>query len=272
MFTLVRFLSHEPARSMIGPRIFTPEYHERMRRLEASGWWNAGMRDTTRKLLAGTVRSGSGLALDVGCGSGQTMQWFRTLYPGWRIHGFDLARDALRAAVHGNVGPVAAASALAIPWPKGSVDVVITLDVLQHLPLGGGDLSALRETRRVLRAGGHLLIRTNAQAFPRTVDDPVYNFRKYRPEELRARLESAGFRVHRLSRINALLGLGEIPRELRARRQEGSGYHGILTPGRPATGWFGDLKRRWLRFEGSLVATGWRLPFGRTLLALGVAQ
>ena len=35
---------------MTAPRIFTPEYYERMRRLEAISWWNAGMRDVAAAL------------------------------------------------------------------------------------------------------------------------------------------------------------------------------------------------------------------------------
>jgi hypothetical protein len=124
----------------------------------------------------------------------------------------------------------------------------------------------------VLRPGGHLLVRTNAQAFPMTRDDAGYNFHKYRPEELSAKLDAAGFGVVRLSRVNALLGLAEIPRELGARRREGAGYHGILSAPIAGNSWPGRLKRRWLRFEGGLVAAGWRLPLGRTLLGLAVAR
>jgi hypothetical protein len=92
-----------------------------------------------------------------------------------------------------------------------------------------------------------LLVRTNARAFPATPDDAEFNFHQYRPAELRGKLVAAGFRVIRLGRVNALLGLAEIPRQLRARRQSGAGYHGIL-------------------------AAGWPLPFGRTILALALAQ
>ncbi|MGH7616406.1 MAG: hypothetical protein ACREPM_04190, partial [Gemmatimonadaceae bacterium] len=75
-------------------------------------------------------------------------------------------------------------------------------------------------------------------------------------------------RVRRLSRINALLGLAEIPRELRAARTQSSAYHGIL--GRPdhADRWTNTLKRRWLRLEGTAVRAGFSLPVGRTILAL----
>lgn len=252
---------------MKGPAIFTPEYYELMRENESSGWWNAGMRDVAEGLLGRVEIPETGTLLDVGCGSGQTMAWFRTLRPRWRTLGVDVALDGLSAAHH--LGePVLAASALDLPLPDASADMLITLDVLQHLPLGGGDVKALAEMRRVLRPGGHLFIRTNAQAFPFTPDDAEYDFHKYEGRELRGKLEDAGFQVIRLSRVNALLGLAEIPRELKALRREGRRYHGILSTSPPRQGPIDRLKRNWLRLEGGLVARGFRLPAGRTLMAL----
>jgi hypothetical protein len=110
-------------------------------------------------------------------------------------------------------------------------------------------------------------VRTNAQAFPHTPDDPVFNFHKYVPAELRAKLASAGLQPVRLSRVNALLGLAEIPRELRAKNQEHS-YHGILAHPRADSKASFEMKRGWLRFEGWAVRHGARWPLGRSIVAL----
>lgn len=248
--------------------IFTPEYYERMRALEANAWWNAGMRDAAATLIADAAMPATGTMLDVGCGSGQTMHWFRRQYPGWQLFGLDVAGDGLRAA-RDAAEDVTLASALQLPFPDASVDAVITLDVVQHLPLGGGDSLALREMRRVLRPGGVLFLRTNAQSFPRIGDDQTYNFHKYEPRELREKLVTAGFAVARLSRLNALLGLAEIPRELRAAREYGEvEYRGILAKPQTSRRSSDRLKRRWLAFEGRLVRSGVRLPLGRSLVAI----
>lgn len=249
------------------PQIFTPEYYERMRALESDGWWNAAMRDVAGMLLRDAVLPKQGLMLDVGCGSGQTAIWFKTLYPQWRAAGLDIAPEGLSTARALNVD-VTRASALQLPHPDACADAVITLDVVQHLPLAGGDLTALREMRRVLKAGGILLLRTNAQAFPRTPDDPRFEFHRYEPDELRRKLERSGFAVLRLSRVNALLGLAEIPRELRASREQSSSYHGIMAKPSSRHGWSNSLKRHWLRLEGRVVRAGLQLPMGRTILAV----
>ncbi len=253
---------------MSAPKIFAPEYYDRMRALEEASWWNAGMRDLAERMLRGAGLPSRGTLLDVGCGSGQTMTWFRRRWPGWNTLGLDVAREGLDAARVG--GRVLAGSALDLPLPGACVDGAITLDVLQHLPLGGGDVQALTEIRRVLRPGGVLFVRTNAQGFPRSPDDPGYNFHKYTSGELRRKLEATGFVVRRIGRVNALLGLAEIPRELRARRTSLGAYVGLLAEV-PTRGPAWRAKQAWLGVEGALVAAGFSLPLGRTLVALAQA-
>jgi SAM-dependent methyltransferase len=258
-----------PLDSSDAPRIFEPEYYERMRRLESESWWNAGMRDVAGMMMDRVSLPSQGVLLDAGCGSGQTMRWaLRRLGAGWRAVGLDVSMDGVAAARTSGLD-VIHASALDIPLPTASVDLVITLDVLQHLPLGGGDITALAEIHRVLKPGGTLFIRTNAQSYPPAHDDPEFNFHKYEPRELRAKLVAAGFGVKRLSRINALLGLAEIPRELRANKsQQSEGYHGILARPSSEPAISRLVKRWWLLLEGRAVAAGIPLPIGRTIVAL----
>jgi SAM-dependent methyltransferase len=240
-----------------------------MRRLEDVSWWNFGMRNLAEKLLRGASLPARGTLLDVGCGSGQTLTWFRSVWPGWNTLGLDLACEGLGAAT-GFGERVLGGSALDLPLRNASVDAIITLDVLQHLPLGGGDARALVEIHRVLRPGGFLLVRTNAQSLPRTPDDPRNSFHKYTTAELRRKLEETGFVVRRIGRVNALLGLAEIPRELRARRTSEAGYVGLLADV-PVPGVAWHAKLAWLRMEGALVAAGFSVPLGRTLMALAQA-
>lgn len=256
---------------MTGIKIFTPDYYARMRELESLSWWNAAMRDNAGRLLHRTRLPERGTLLDIGCGSGQTMRWFREEWPEWETLGLDVARDGLHAAREGGEPGVFGGSALDLPLTDHSVDAIICLDVLQHLPLDGGDRRALDEMHRTLKPGGIVLIRTNAQAWPRADDDPVYNFHKYTGGELRRKLEQAGFRVLRLGRLNALLGLAEIPRDLRARKaSDSTGYIGLLAePPRRNAAW--HAKRAWLRLEGRMIAAGLSLPLGRSLLAVAEA-
>jgi SAM-dependent methyltransferase len=253
--------------SEAAPRIFTPEYYARMRELEAGSWWNRGMRDIARMLLDRAQLPEEGRMLDAGCGSGQTMSWFLGNYERWTTAGFDVAAPALGAA-HANKLSVCQASTLNIPFESGSVGLIISLDVLQHLPLENGDVTALREFARVLTPGGILLLRTNAQSIPRTRDDAEASFRKYDPHSLRDKLQSANFDIEYLGRCNAVPGLAEIPRELRASQHGQRGYHGILAESHGKSGILDSVLRAWLKFEGRAMIAGLPLPLGRTIFAL----
>jgi ubiquinone/menaquinone biosynthesis C-methylase UbiE len=238
-----------------------------MRDLEDVSWWNAGMREVAASLLDSLPLPDRGSLVDIGCGSGQTMLWFERRYPGWTTMGLDVAAEGLVAGRQRGARRLMRASALALPIGGGSADLVMSMDVLQHLPLDGGDERALAEMARILKPGGALFIRTNAQAFPHTPDDAEYQFHKYTVPELEGKLRAAGFRVKRISRINALLGLAEIPREMRARGGTSS-YHGLLARPRARPRKTEGLKRRWLTLEGAAVRRGVRLPIGRTIVAL----
>jgi SAM-dependent methyltransferase len=240
-----------------------------MRALESDSWWNAGMRDIEAQLLHRAALPRKGVLLDVGCGSGQMMLWFASGHSAWKVLGIDISTDAVESARALGID-VMQQSALDIQLPSASVDLVLALDVLHHLPLDGGDRVALREIHRVLRPGGYLLVRTNAQSIPRAADDVEYQYHKYDPGELFEKLETTGFQIVRFSRVNALLGLAEIPREVRAQRDRRRGApHGILAPEPQGGGGVVDrAKRKWLGLEGLAVDAGLRLPVGRSILAL----
>jgi SAM-dependent methyltransferase len=252
------------------PPIFTPEYYAYWRDFEAEHWWTAGMRDVASLLFDMVHLPAAGMLLDVGCGSGQGMRWFPSVRPGWRTVGVDLGLEGLRAAGEAGFPAVALGTGTALPFARGSVDAVITLDVLQHLPLDGGDRLALAEMHRVLKPGGHLFVRTNVQAFPRVPDDPEAVWHKYEPAELEGKLRNAGFTILRLSRINALLGLAEIPGEWRrrGRLREHTSYQVVRSTPSQRARWAAGVKRAWLRLEGRAVRAGIRLPTGRSLVAL----
>ena len=251
------------------PPIFSPEYYAHWRTFEETSWWNAAMRDVASMLFEQGGLPSTGTLLDIGCGSGQGMRWFSEFKPQWRLVGIDPGVEGLRAARAAGFEEVTLGSATELPHPDNSVDAVILLDVLQHLPLDGGDEVALREMSRVLRPGGLLLIRTNAQSFPRQEPDREAQWQKYDPSDLRSKLLGAGFKIERLSRLNALLGLAEIPRDLRRGKDAGhTSYEVVHTTPTRGRAWSWSLKRSWLRLEGRAVCAGLRLPFGRSIVTL----
>jgi SAM-dependent methyltransferase len=84
--------------------------------------------------------------IDVGCGD----RPYDALFAGAReVVGFDVPANA-HADVHGSID--------AIPVDDGSFDVVLCLQVLEHVP---DPAAAVRELRRVVRPGGRVLLTTH---------------------------------------------------------------------------------------------------------------
>ena len=92
--------------------------------------------------------------LDVGCGGGWLVRELVTL--GARPVGLEVSDQQLasaRAADGGAGARYVVGQAQAIPLPDRSLDVVVFMRSLHHVPMSA-QTSALREARRVLRAGG----------------------------------------------------------------------------------------------------------------------
>jgi SAM-dependent methyltransferase len=97
---------------------------------------------------------GAGTVLDVGCADGALRTALSA--PGPWLVGLDASETLLRD----HPPPVLRADARRLPVRDRAVDAVTALNVLYHLP---DPVPALREARRVLRAGGHLLVATIAR-------------------------------------------------------------------------------------------------------------
>ena len=121
------------------------------------------------RVIAALVRArphARGVLLDVGCGDRPFARWFDGHVT--RYLGTDLAASRYL----GEARPDAFARAERLPFRAGSVDTVLGLSMLDHLPEPG---LLLAEAHRVLRPGGMLLLE-----FPQMVplhDEPHDYFR-----------------------------------------------------------------------------------------------
>ncbi len=270
--------------------IFEREYYERLRAVEGRHWWTLGMTDVMDRLLRDRLPSGpEAVFLDVGCGTGVGLEWAARRLPAARRLGIDISPHAVEYC-RGRGADVVVGSAEELPYPSASVDLAISIDVLQHLPT---DERTLRETYRVLKPGGFFYMRTNLASFAPAPPDS----RLYTRSELTSNLERAGFRVEVCSPANVIGGLVEdVGSFLRRGRtqghdhghhhhdhaHEGHGHAPKEEPPQAFKGGAGGLriqperklgaaskaKRGLLQAEGALLARGVRLPFGRSLIAL----
>ena len=94
------------------------------------------------------------LVVDVGCGTGQYLPALDTA--GAAVIALDLSEGMLRSATSSAASRVAG-DAAQLPLASGSVDAVLMMHMLYHVPRPP---DAVREARRVLRPGGKLLVMT----------------------------------------------------------------------------------------------------------------
>jgi len=132
--------------------------------------------------------------LDVGCSSGHMLAALRAEWPGASLAGVD-AEDAGLPGAHAAVPDAALlhASATDLPLADGSVDALVALNLLEHLP---DDDAALAEFARVLRPGGRAVVVVPAN--PRLYDyydAHLRHERRYASEELAAKGRVAGLRL-----------------------------------------------------------------------------
>ncbi|MGH2635732.1 MAG: class I SAM-dependent methyltransferase [Actinomycetota bacterium] len=141
-----------------------------------------------KRYVLSAVERGSGWALDLGGGGGELGSSLRER--GYRYANVDL-RPVGSGAVGGDAGN--------LPFADAAFELVVSSDSLEHFPQPE---DALRETRRVLRDRGTLLIWVPF-LHPFHGDD-LY---RYTPLGLRYLLDRAGFRT---VSIQAPLGLASL--------------------------------------------------------------
>ena len=157
--------------------------------LEETYWWFVGRRIILERVLCRFGKHGR-VAVDVGCGSGRNLQLL-SRHADYVI-GLDRSSTALELAVSHGLA-TGRADGQAIPLASSSVDLLSSLDVLEHVD---EDQRALEEFHRVLRPDGLLLLTVPAYRFLWSEhDEALMHRRRYVASELHMKLTRAGFRV-----------------------------------------------------------------------------
>jgi SAM-dependent methyltransferase len=236
--------------------------YEIMYKAEDRHWWYLGMTDITRGVLDRWIGRNKQLAiLDAGCGTGSILQ---TLQDYGAPTGIDTHTEALQFCKMRRLTRLCQASITHLPFPDGTFDLITSFDVLSEVG-HPRDEQGLDEFLRVLKPGGHLLLRLPAYSWLRGQhDERVHTRRRYTRRQLERMLPAHGFEVLETSYANTLLfplaAAKRLSEKILKPTHEGSD---LTLP----TGFLNRVFKALLSAEAPLIRTV-GLPFGMTLVAL----
>jgi len=142
--------------------------------------------------------------MEIGCSSGFLIRDLATSFPEAVIVGADVVKEPLYRLAKTLPGvPLIRFDLLQCPLPNQSVDVLVMLNVLEHIE---DDVGALQKAFNLLKPGGALII--EVPAGPRlydAYDAELHHFRRYAASELGDKLAAAGFNVCRKSHLGFIL-------------------------------------------------------------------
>ncbi len=143
--------------------------------LEEDNWWFRVRRNLIFDLLIKYKVPKTAKIFDFGCGSGYTVGCLQKL--GYDASGSDISAEAIEFGLSKGTRNIAVAQRGEIRPPEGSFDLILALDVIEHIQ---DDSGAIRAIERALRPGGMAIITVPAYQWLWGVqDDVAHHFRRY---------------------------------------------------------------------------------------------
>jgi SAM-dependent methyltransferase len=140
--------------------------------------------------------------VDIGCGTGFNLEYLLNNGCSYVV-GLDVADGALAFCRSRGLSTLVCGNGACPPLRHGSFDVVLALDLIEHLDDDG---QALREFAHLLCPGGSLIVFTPAFGFLWGLQDEVsHHRRRYTARELRHKVEITGLCIDKLTYANTFL-------------------------------------------------------------------
>ena len=241
---------------------FKPEYFARLARIEEGNFWFRARNELIQWALHNYFPDAKSF-FEVGCGTGFVLAGIHQKFPRIRLAGSEIFADGLAIAK----ARVANAELYQMDARRISFerefDAVGAFDVLEHII---EDENVLVQMFDAVRSGGGLLLTVPQHAFLWSASDQhAMHQRRYNRAELRTKVESAGFRIERITSFNSLLLPLMIWSRLRRKRNHEFQPWREFELGHALNKALESI----LKIERMIIRTGASFPAGGSLLLVG---
>lgn len=237
------------------------EYELQTHQAEDRHWWYQGRRRVLEGVIERLELPEDARILDAGCGSGRNMV---ELARHGSVTGVELSDASAQLARERKCGEVLEGSVMDMLLDDDTFDLVVSLDVIEHLD---DDVGALGELRRVTKPGGALLVTVPAYQWLWSGHDEInHHRRRYNRRGLLEAAQAAGWRCEHATHFNSLLLPAAIVLRALERIKPATTTSSLdlWVPPFPLN----TLLRQPLNLEAMLIGRGISIPAGLSLLAV----
>lgn len=149
-----------------------PDLYREIADSEEVFWWFKARRRILLNLLERYAPAGPSI-LDMGCGTGFTVQWLSLFYPD--VRGMESSPDALKIAESKKLPVEKGSLPSDVPFKEESFDAVLLMDVLEHIDDDG---AAVVKAASLLKKDGIIIASVPAHSFMWTRRDDYHHHRR----------------------------------------------------------------------------------------------
>ena len=175
-----------------------PSLYPQMAALENKHWWFSARRTIVNYFLSQLNLPTNTKILEAGCGTGGNLSLLAQYGQVFAIESNEVAREF--ASKNRGVEVKAGTLPDNIPFQSEKFDLIVLLDVLEHLEEDARSLQALSKQ---LKIGGYLLVTVPALPFLwGQHDEKHHHYRRYVKTGLHQLVKNTGFKIIKLSYFN----------------------------------------------------------------------